>query len=134
MNTENQNIDGLLRCNAERQLRDFDWDRLRETVLGRVAAPCARQGRSGGPFSRVIAGAVGVAAVLMLTVGYLCYTRFHMVGPGATRPSETPAAGESAADDALLASTDPGPILLTGRMRLLAANDPLLSPHSVWDQ
>jgi hypothetical protein len=135
MNTENRNLDGLLRRNAERQLRDFDWDRLRATVLGRVVVTSAREGRSGGLFRRVIARAVvGVAAALILVVGYLGYLRVHTVGPEATRPSEIPTTGEFAGDDGLLASTDPETILLSGPTRLLAANDPLLSPHSVWDQ
>jgi hypothetical protein len=135
MNTENRNLDDLLRRNAEQQLGDFDWDRQRETVLGRLAATPAREGRSGGPFRRVVVrAAVGVAAVLVLAVGFLCYWRFHAAGPGAIQPGKTPTVGQSVAADDLLASTDPETILLSGPMRLLAANDPLLSPHSVWDQ
>ncbi|MEN6575219.1 MAG: hypothetical protein ABFD90_02660 [Phycisphaerales bacterium] len=49
-------------------------------------------------------------------------------------PIETTTVRESVEDDPLLASTDPATILMAGSMRLLVSNDPMLTPHSLWDQ
>jgi len=59
---------------------------------------------------------------------------FRGMDRGAMEPIETTAVRESVEDDPLSASTDPATILLTGPMRLLVSNDPMLTPHSLWDQ
>jgi hypothetical protein len=121
-------IDELLRRNAERQLEDFDWDRQRQVVMQRLAAPPARRQVVVG--IRVVAAA---AAVLMLIAGYVLVSLLTGTGREATAPIETRVAG-SIEGDPLLASTDATTILLTGSARLLTLNDPMLKPHSLWDQ
>jgi len=122
-----RDVDELVRRNVERQLAGFDWDRQRRTVMHRLEA-----GRA-GKLRRIIAVrvAAGAAAVLVLVAGYVGISLLH--GPD-HNAAETTVSSEPTESDALLASTDPATILLTGPMRLLVSNDPTLAPHSVWDQ
>jgi hypothetical protein len=135
MSEDNHGVDGMLRENAEGQLADFEWDRLQTTILSRLEG-ARRRARQREEVSRkiVAGGIVTAAAAVVLGTGYVC-TRFYGVasrGPGT--PTKPTAAHDLADSDELLASTDPETILLTGRIGLLALNDPLLAPHSVWDQ
>ncbi|MEN6424290.1 MAG: hypothetical protein ABFE13_02930 [Phycisphaerales bacterium] len=125
-----RDVDGLLRRNAERQLAGFDWDRQRRTVMQHLAATQDRKPRRGIG----IRIASGVAAGLVLAAGYLGMSLLGGTGRDAMEPIETTTVRESVEDDPLLASTDPATILMAGSMRLLVSNDPMLAPHSLWDQ
>ena len=130
MSENDREIDILLRRNVQRQLAGFDWDRQRQTVMHRLAARRIPKPR----MAVTIKVAVGVAAILMLAVGYLCLTSLKGTGPDAARPREATAIRDAVGHDSLLASVDPTMILLTGPMRLLILNDPMLTPHSLWEQ
>ncbi len=139
MSNENRDIDALLRHNAEQQLEGFDWDRLGARIssrLGRTTSPAALRRRV--LLVRTASAAVAVAAVVLLTV------MFYR-GPWPDRSSSIleqiaagklydgplgPAMGET---DSLIADTSPRTILLAGQTHLICS-DPLLRPHSVWDQ
>lgn len=127
VNEMDRDVDELLRQNAERQLADFDWDRQRQAVIKRLANTGIRGPRRTVAI-RIVAGA---AAVLVLIVGSVVMRPPDRPDRGATG---TTVAREPVENDALLASTDPTTILLTGSMQLLVANDPTLAPHSLWDQ
>jgi len=125
-----RDVDKMLRRNADRQLADFDWDRQRQTVMDRVEI-----GRAGKPRRSVAVGiAAGAAAVLALAVGAVFVSLLNRMASDEIALIETPVADESIQNDALLTSTDPATILLTGPIRWLALNDPTLAPHSHWDQ
>lgn len=125
-----RDVDELLRRNAERQLAGFDRDRQRQMVTHRLETARVQRPR------RVIAIRVvaGAAAVLVLMAGYVGMSLLLAPARSATGPTEPPVTKASAESDPLLASTDPTTILMTGPMRLLALNDPMLTPHSWWDQ
>lgn len=126
--SETNDIERLLRQNAERQLADFDRDRQRRAVMDRLADAHTRN--TGWRIPRRIAAVV----IFMLVLGYAGVSLFHVTGRPAAKPVDTVAGEESVESDRLLASTDPATILLTGPARLLACNDPTLAPHSPWDQ
>ncbi len=75
---------------------------------------------------------MGVAAVLMLAVGYVGMSLFQGMDPNVTAPMEATALRASVGEDFLLASTDPTTILLTGPTRGRVLNDPMLTAHSLW--
>lgn len=125
---EDRDIDALLRRHVEQQLAGFDWDGQRHTLMHQLASDWAR--RTGRRIPRkIIAG-----AVLMLATGCVCMILVNVVDRDATGPIETTAAHEPVEGDPLVASTDPTTILLRGPARLLVCNDPMLAPHSLWDQ
>ena len=139
MNIESRDIDDLLRRNAERQLRDFDWDQLRARIsgrLGRTASPAVFRHRVW--FFRIAPAAVAAAAVVLLTV--LFYWR---AGPDrspslleqvtAGRLDAGPLGPVMSRNDGLIADTSPRTVLLMGQAHLVCS-DPLLRPHSVWEQ
>jgi len=130
MSNNDRDIDILLQRNAERQLESFDWDRQRQTVMQRLAETrIEKPGRVSA-----IRLAVGIAAVLALAVGYLCLSLLLRTRRDDTAPIVVTAVHQSIGDDSLLASTDPTTILLSGPMRWRVLNDPMLTPHSAWDQ
>ncbi len=70
----------------------------------------------------------------MLAVGYTCMSFLHSTSPDVVAPMVATASPASAGGDSLLASTDAATILLTGPMRGRVLNDPMLTPHSSWQQ
>lgn len=139
MSNENRDIDALLRHNAEQQLEGFDWDRLGARIssrLGRTTSPAAFQWRA--LLVRTVSAAVAVVAVALLTVRFFCWASpdrspsiLEQIGAGKLHAGPLgPAMGET---DSLIADTSPRTILLAGQTHLICS-DPLLRPHSVWDQ
>ncbi len=130
MSNKDRDIDVLLRRNVERQLEGFDWDRQRQTVVQRLTPPQIQKLRR----VSAIRIAAGVAVILTLVVGYMGMSLLKGPGRNAGAPMAVMALSESAGGDSLLACTDPTMILLTGSARWLVLNDPMLTPHSPWDQ
>jgi hypothetical protein len=130
MSRDDRDIDGLLRQNLKRQLEGFDWDGQRQAVTHRLAAPRVQRSH----WVVAIRVAAGAAALLALAVGYLGLSSLQGTRPYAPAPRQAMALHASTGADALLASTDATTILLTGSARWLVLNDPLLAPHSLWDQ
>ncbi len=130
MSNDDSDLDALLRQNAQRQLQSFDWHRQRQEVMRHLAASGIRKPH------RVVAirVAVGVAALLMVVVGYTCVGFLQSTGPDVAAPMTATVSPASSGGDSLLASTDATTILLTGPMRGRVLNDPMLTPHSSWQQ
>jgi len=127
MSTERRDLDDLLRRNTEQQLADFDWDRSRARILGRLTMAGGRAVSKRPSRAAVVGATLAAAAVLMLVAAGLC---LYLSGESERDPVQPAYVGA----DALLASTDPETILPMGRGRLLTLNDPSLKPHSLWDQ
>jgi hypothetical protein len=139
MSDENRDIDALLRHNAEQQLEGFDWDRLGARIssrLGRTTSPAIFHRRA--MLVRMASAAVVVAAIVLLIVvfyGWLVPDKspsiLEQIATGTLHAGALgPALGET---DSLIADTSPRTILLAGQTHLICS-DPLLRPHSVWDQ
>ncbi len=126
--SETDDIEGLLRRNTERQLAGFDRDRPRRAVMDRLADSGTQNA------GRRIPLRIAAAAVFMLALGYIGMSLLDVRRRDAAGPVETAAVDESVKSDRLLASTDPMTIFLTGPARLVVSNDPMLAPHSLWDQ
>lgn len=136
MSVEDRDIDDLLRGNVERQLRDFDWNRLHAGISGRLGR--AARPATFGHRAWLFRIASAVAAVVLLTV-----LLWRPASPDRS-PSllEQITAGKLAAGplgpaisraDRLIADTSPRTVLLMGQAHRVC-NDPLLRPHSVWEQ
>jgi len=130
MNDNDRNLDILLRRNVERQLKGFNWDWQRQMVMHRLTAPRIQKPRR----IMAIRVAIGIAAIVTLAVGYLSVSFLMGTDHHVTAPMEATATRASAGNDSLLASADPTTILLTGPMRWRVLNDPMLAPHSSWEQ
>jgi hypothetical protein len=77
MNKNDRDIDILLRQNVERQLADFDWDRLRRDIGHRLASAGAAS-RSWNQYGKWVA----VAATVVGTAGVLVLATLSTMGPG----------------------------------------------------
>lgn len=126
--SEMDDIEELLRRNAERQLAGFDRDGQRRTVMDRLAETRIQNAGRGIPRR------IAAVAIFMLVLGYAGTSLLDVADRDVAGPVGTAAVNESVESDRLLASTDPTTILLTGSARLLVSNDPTLAPHSRWDQ
>lgn len=138
MSEENHDIDVLLRRNVDRQLETFDWDELSGRISDRLEqAECKRL----SPRHRwpVMAAAAVLALALVSSVAVWRWgprpgrepglLQQIMAGALDAGPLDAPT---STADD-LIAGTDPETILLTSHVHLVCG-DPLVRPHSPWDQ
>ena len=139
MSIEDRDIDDLLRGNTERQLRDFDWDQLRARIsgrLGRTTSPATFRYRAW--FFRMASAAGAVAAVVLLTILF-CWraspdrslSLLEQITAG--RLDAGPLGPAMGRTDHLIADASPRTVLLTGQTHLVCS-DPLLMPHSVWEQ
>jgi hypothetical protein len=136
MSVEDRDIDDLLRGNVKRQLRDFDWDRLHAGISGQL-------GRTAGPATfrhRVWLFRIAsvVAAVVLLTI-LLWRPASSDRSPSlleqiiAGKLDAGPLGPAMSRADHLTADTSPRTVLLMGQTHRVCS-DPLLRPHSVWEQ
>ncbi len=138
MSEENHKIDDLLRQDIQRQLERFDWDQFSAHVSNRLD-PIEHRRLS----PRRLWPTVAAAAIILLVV-----TLGGAVWQWGVRPQDHPGVlqqimagvvdagplGDSIGKtDNLVANTDPEAILLTQHTRAIRG-DPLLQPHSLWDQ
>ncbi len=130
MSHNDRDLDALLRQNVQRQLEGLDWDRQRQEMMQRLGASGTQKPRR----IVTIRVAAGVAALLVVALGYTCVSFLRSTGPDAAAPMAATASPASSGGDSLLASTDATTILLTGPMRGRVLNDPMLTPHSSWQQ
>lgn len=77
MSNDDRDVHILLRRNLQRQLEGFDLDRQRQTVMQRLAGTRIQKPHRVIP----IGVAVGVAAILMLAVGYLSMSLLRARAP-----------------------------------------------------
>jgi hypothetical protein len=139
MNREDRAIDELLRRHVERQLRDFDWDQLRGRIAGRLGRTTGRAPFRPRAWSfRIVSAAAAVAAVALVTALF-CWRSSPNRSPSlleqitAGRVDAGPLGPALDRTDYLIADTSPRTVLLTGQTHLVCS-DPLLRPHSVWEQ
>ena len=138
MSEENHKIDDLLRRSVQRQLETFDWDRFSAHLSDRLDR-IEHQKLS----PRRQWPATAAAAIILLAIvlgGTVWQWRARPQGhPGVLQQimagvlDAGPLGDPISKADNLVASTDPGAILLT-QYTHLSCSDPLLRPHSPWDQ
>ena len=140
MKEKQQDIDILLERNTAEQLSKVDWDKLQAAISARLDK--SDQSESSTQKYQVIfkmaAGFVAAAAVVFVAIILV-----NKILPEKLQDTvshvETVVLNASRSNtlgiqtDKLLADTDPKTILLTGQLHLFS-NDPLLRPHSVWEQ
>jgi len=138
MSEENHKLDDLLRRDVQRRLETFDWDQLNARFSGRLEQiECQRLSTRHQWFAMAAAAAILLAIVLGGAVWrWRARSQDHpsvlqqiMAGALDAGPLSSP----MNRTDNLVASTDPGAILLAQHMHLVCS-DPLLRPHSLWDQ
>ncbi len=137
MNEEAHKIDDLLRRNVRRQLETFDWDQLNARLsdrLDRIGHQRLSPKRQWSPMA--------TAAIILLAVvsgGVIWQWRARPSHPSVLQQimagvlDAGPLGDPVSKADNLVVSTDPGTILLTQHVHLISG-DPLLRPHSLWDQ
>ncbi len=140
MKNERDKIELLLEHNADEQLKKVDWDELNSAISTKLdeAQKDKASVRKHPIVFKIAAGIAATAAVILVTL--VIYSKvlpsesqsiLKQIETGALNTGQLGSRVDET--DGLLASTDPKMILLTGELHLIS-NDPLLAPHSVWDQ
>ena len=132
-----RDIESLLKNHVDQQMQAVNWDRMRDKVDRGIAQAVQRE-----PWRASWYGMVAAAAVIVLVVGGAFVYRDYfqerslldriqagVIGAGPMEGTDLPKPTE----DALLACMDPSTILCAENVHVLTS-DPLLQPHSVWDQ
>lgn len=140
MKEKKEKIDLLFERNAAEQLAGVDWDGLNRAISGRLDQADQRK-TSAMRYRRIIKSAAALAAAAaVILIAVMVNSRVLLKkGQDAVElvktvaPDTKPTGRLTDKTDTLLAKTDPKTILLTGELHFLS-NDPLLRPHSVWDQ
>jgi len=138
MNQGDPKIDDLLQRNVQRQLETFDWDRLSARLSGRLDRIEHQRLSPRRQWPAAAAAAIILLAIVLGGTVWRWEARMHghpdvmqqiMAGVLDAGPLGDPISRT----DNLVASTDPQAILLPQQAQLISG-DPLLKPHSLWDQ
>ena len=133
MKNKDNKLDELLENNTQQQLQKIDWERLNKSIVEKIET--ARQhpfGQTKRIYKLKIASVAAVAACLVISFSLVFRFTFNKQDNTGQIAGSDMAAGVLP-EDSLLASTNPDLILLTGKLHFLE-NDPLLKPHSIWQQ